>query len=408
LFEIYQPKEHSVKFFSFLISAMLICLSAHAEDLSSWKLSYKNGGGGIWLQSPDENMQIGFLGYAQATQKVLISEPYRDRNTDYPLAFGVRRARFDTFATVNKMHTLFIEMDGAPTSSTKAGSEAGFALIEAHTTHKLLGDALSVRFGKFVIPFSSENARSSRAFDVVERHMVVNSFFSLPALDTQYGAMAMGKALDKNAFSWVLSAANGNGKGSSNIPENNTSKEITAHAYFDIYNNPAEHEQFTLGAAYDNDLESAQTMTLNDLAGGTYNSVAVSGVRSSAEADIYLVKGPFSMRGEYIDAEWNGSAGQPSIDGGFLQFAYFVTGSESDGGFQPLLRYEYAHLSGSNIKNPSADKLQAVIAGYQWFITSNVRHQFNLISTSPSGGAPGVYDGAQTSYAALSEFQVKF
>jgi phosphate-selective porin len=378
-----------------------------ADEVPAWKTSFKEGGGGLSFTSPDENVKISLLGYAQVLQKAYLSDIYDTATTaDYPLAFSVRRARFDFFATIMKDHTLFVEYDGAPSTSVTAGKEAGFGLIEAHTTHKLMGDAFMLRMGKFVIPFSAENARSSRSIDTVERHMLVNSLFGLPTIDSQYGAMIYGKVLDKGALGWFLSAANGAGKASANYPEKNTSKEITARLNYDIYNDQTAHEQLTFGVAFDHDQEPTQTLTLSDLAGAAYNSVSVSNVRTGYEGDIYFMSGPFSARAEYIDMNWKDAATTPRLDGGMLQLAYFFTGNDQ-GGFQTLLRAETARLTGA-LSTADSDRLTAITLGSQWFINANVRHQLNVISTQPNGAAPGVYANNKSGWALLSEMQIKF
>ncbi|NJL24926.1 MAG: hypothetical protein HC902_06965, partial [Calothrix sp. SM1_5_4] len=334
--------------------------------------------------SADENVRINLLGYAQAVQKLYLSGDYKSR-TDYPLAFSVRRARFGFGATFFKDHTLFVEYDGAPTTSTVAGKENGFGLAAAHTTHRLLDERLQLRMGKFVVPFSAENFRSSRSYDTVERYMVVNAMFGLPALDTQYGVMLMGKVFEDRSLAWYLAAVNGNGKTGANAAENNSAKEYTLRVTYDFHNDRALREQFTIGAAYDIDDVSEATLTLSDLAGSPYNSVNISGYRKGYVVDFYLMRGALSLRSEFMNMKWSSAAGEPGLSGGFVQAGYFLNGDEN-AGFQALLRTELARIEG-NLNTPKADRLTAVLAGWQWFLNANVRHQMNLITTFPTAAA---------------------
>jgi phosphate-selective porin len=389
-----------------LIACCLLTASAAiAQESSPWKTDYKAGGGGIFWTSPDENIKIQLQGFAQAVQKFYISDFYRKQRPDYPVAFSVRRARLSFGATFFKDHTLYVEYDGAPTTNATPGSESGFGMVEAHTTHRLLEDYLVLRMGKFILPFSAENYRSSRSSDTVERFMVVSSLFSLPALDSQYGVMAMGKALNNNSLAWYLAAVNGNAKASANTAETNNDKEYTVRINYDLYNDTAAQRQLTVGAAYDNANELPQTLKLSDHVGGEYNRVAVRGARNGYDADILFVHGPLSVRAEYLHARWNNAPGTPSIYGGMLQTGYFLNGSDK-GGFQLLVRGESARLGGP-ITTSKANQLSAATVGWQWFLNANVRHQFNVIATSPCGGA-GVYADNKTGFAALSQMQIKF
>lgn len=384
--------------------------STKPTTLVGWTASYKEGGGGIWIASPDDNIKIGFQGYAQTVQKLYSGDNYNFPSvTDYPVGFSVRRARFDFSTVVMNRYTLFAEFDGAPTTNTTAGKESGAGLVEAHTTFKLVGDQLVARFGKYVIPFSGENFRSSRAYDTVERSMVDNAMFGLPALDTQYGAMLMGKFFETNTLAYYLSVTNGNAKASSNYAESNAGKDTTVRLNYDLINSKEDRQQLTLGVAFDNDQEDIQTLTLKDLAGAAYNATAVSGVRNGWSGDIYYVNGPFSLRTEYSDIHWKDAPNSPSLSGGFFQLAYFVSGSEAEGGFQPLIRAEYAKIAGG-LTTADSDHLTALMIGWQWFLHANVRHQLNLVQTTPGGAAAAgtPYNDNKAHYALLSEFQIKF
>jgi phosphate-selective porin len=365
-----------------------------------WKIGYKEPGGGFSFESPDSNFRLGFMGYIQANQKQYLSSAYHAQG-DYPLAFSVKRARMDFTATLFKDYDLYMEYDGAPaTSVANPANPSVFGLVEAKVTAKLLGDAVKLRLGKMSTPFSTEDWRSSRNLDTIERYMAMNSLLGLPSIDIQYGAMLMGTVLDEH-LTWYAGVFNGNAKASANQDENNLLKELQLKVTYKLI------PELTVGLGFDHDKEGAQTLVLKDLAGAAFNSMPVAGTRYGFSPDFYFEYGPLSLRGEWVWMKWSEAANIPTLNGGFLQAAYFVFGNDR-GGFQPLVRFESAQLGGGKPVTAGATHLNAGLVGGQWFVNSGVREQLNLVMTLPNGKSTGVYANDSAKFAVLNEVQFRF
>jgi phosphate-selective porin len=148
------------------------------REAKTWTTGLNPQGGGLFVKSPDGKTLFRLYGYAQPTFT------YSDRDngaTFEETDFRVRRARIDFSADYDDRYKLFVEVDGAPADGT--------SLVEAYAQAAYVRDRHYLRFGKFISPFSTENLRSSRALDTVERFQALNAMFSLPALDVQFGPM---------------------------------------------------------------------------------------------------------------------------------------------------------------------------------------------------------------------------
>src|ERR1700709_2284858 len=151
------------------------------REAQHWTAGINPQGGGVFVKSPDGQALFRLYGYAQPT--------FTYTARDNGLAFGetdfrVRRARLDFAADYEERYKLFVEVDAAPADGT--------ALVEAYVQAAYVKDRQYLRFGKFITPFSTENLRSSRALDTVERYLALNAAFTLPALDVQFGPMLWG------------------------------------------------------------------------------------------------------------------------------------------------------------------------------------------------------------------------
>ncbi|MBP9707819.1 MAG: hypothetical protein KBD78_09245, partial [Oligoflexales bacterium] len=228
--------------------------------------------------------------------------------------------------------------------------------------------------------------------------MALNALYSLPALDTQYGLMFYGSLME-GKFQYYLASFNGNAKASANTNENNGTKEFVAKVVY------APVKTFNFGLGFDTSSELDQTLAVNDLVGGNFATVAVSGRRQGFSPDVYFVSGDFSTRFELMQMRWDDK--DVTLQGGYWQGAYFISGNEQ-AGLQALLRLETVKLDVSDASN-NADQLNAATTGLQWFINANLRNQFNLIASQANeDGGMGVYAEKGTRYAVLNELQLKF
>ncbi|MEE9252056.1 MAG: porin [Thermodesulfobacteriota bacterium] len=322
------------------------------------------GGGGFFLRGEDYHFRL--LGYVQVVGSVF--DDSLDRG-DGMGDFSIRRARLDFLATLFEKWEIFIEIDGGP--GTANAGDSDFALVEARLNWQIVGKALQLRVGKYVMPFSEENSRSSRDFDTVERYLALNSMFLLPALDVQFGGMVHGALGKGDWIKYFLGVYNGNGRANSNFSDNNSDKEILAKLKFKIY------EGLTAGVAFDYSKEREQTLSLSDLGFDRYVSVTIEGKRIGIGGDIFWRRGPYSFRAEglvfYFDSPQGDDVG---LLGGFVQPAYFIFG-DSLGGLQLLFRTELAHLDADT--GTDGDTLWAFTAGINWFVNPNVRLQVDGI-----------------------------
>ena len=355
-------------------------------------------GGGFQLTSPDEYFRLRLLAYIQA------QGTFTDGANDNSFEdgdFRVRRARVDFLADIGDDYQFLLELDGAGAS--------GAALVEARLNARLLDDALQLRLGKFTTPFSSENFRSSRSIDTVERYIALNSAFSLPALDVQNGAMLWGNVPVGReradgftpSLTYYAGLFNGNSSAGSggNVRDSNGDKEFQAKL---AYQPTAD---WTLGVGFDHNTAEAQTLNVASLSGTSFITVPVTGTRNGVSADFLYERDRFSLRGEGLYFDFQDS--DLSLYGGFLQAAYFLSGDEG-GGFQPVLRVETAQLDGNALMGIDGNSISAVTAGFNWFLNGNVRWQLNYVGEyfDGAGNASVGSDGFRSSV--LSQFQIKF
>lgn len=361
---------------------------AEAEKKPHWTFGLKPNGGGFAITSPDERLQFRLLGYAQAVATLT--------NSDFTNSFGngdlrIRRARVGWLTTFDKKYELFIEYDGVPQTGN---------LVEARLNWQLKGDDVQLRVGKFVVPFSEEGWRSSRNYDTVERFLVINSIYGLPALDTQFGAMLHGQLLPDNRLQYFVGAWNGNAAAAENNRDNNGEKEFQAKVAYKFT------KELRAGVGLDLDTEEKQTLRLNSLTGTRFASVDVEGARHGLDADFLYEKGRVSFRGETMMFDFGDS--DASLGGGFLQAAYFTRGNY-DGGFQPLLRLETARLKNDRVTGAArSSRIDAVTAGFNWYLNNNVRVQCNAIGEHFNRDAGQSVHGSGWKPSLLTELQMRF
>jgi len=358
------------------------------KNQKQWKFELKPNGGGFSMTSPDEKLQFRLLGYAQAVGTLT--------NKDFVNAFEngdlrIRRARVGWLATFDKKYELFIEYDGVPQTGN---------LVEARLNWQMRGDDVQLRVGKYVVPFSEEGWRSSRNYDTIERFIVINTMYGLPALDTQYGVMLHGQVLKDNKLTWYAGVWNGNASASENARDNNGDKEIQGKVIYKFT------PEFRAGIGLDHTTEETQTLRLNSLTGTRFASLEVRGERRGADADFFYEKGALSSRGEWMQSEFTNR--DATLGGGFVQLAYFMRGNYN-GGFQPLLRVETARLHDNRATGAAAtSRINAVTAGFNWYLSNNIRFQLNAIAEDFNRAEGQNVRGDGFKPSLLTELQFRF
>jgi hypothetical protein len=364
-----------------------------------------SGGGGVYIAGEDYSLQL--FGYAQAVGSLFDGRMKRREDGG---DFSVRAARLDFYFDYLRKYQLLIEVDAA--AGNAAPGQSDFGLVVASLNTKLLGDALQLELGKIVNPFSTENYRSSRDIDTIERYQALNSLFLLPGLDAQYGAIVHGKLGGDARFGYYLGAFNGNGDAFNNLSDSNGGKELSGKLTYSS-------QGFSAGLGVDYSRERAQTLSLTDLGFNNYLSVPIEGRRLGMGADVFLERGAWSLRSEGLAFRFELDRDPPpgsglaaargseaSLVGGFVQPAVYLWGDRSQG-LQLLLRAELSRLGVRGQR--AGETLYGLTLGANWYLNSNVRLQLNGIAHYFDGPSSlrGL-EGREWVPMLLSEVQIKF
>ena len=381
------------------LSFVLFVLPAAAQEPApAWTAGINPQGGGLFVKSPDGQALFRLYGYAQP-QLTLTDKD--NGNAFEESDFRVRRARVDFSVDYQERYRLFVEYDGAPADGT--------ALVEAWAQAAYVKDRHFLRVGKFITPFSSENLRSSRALDTVERYLALNAMFSLPALDVQFGPMLWGSLDSGKKVGYFLGVWNGNASAGAgvvsgqrgNARDNNGDKEVQARV------NVKWTDALTTGAAFDLDKEEAQTLTLASYSGGRFIVLPVAGDRRGWDLDAHWKRGRLSLDSEWLAADFQDSDAR--LSGGYVQAAFWARGSEAQGGVQPVLRAELAEVTGGALRAIDGNRVEAVTAGANVWFNGWTRWQINLIGEHFDGRGNGSFKaGSGWRPTVLSQLQVKF
>jgi len=212
--------------------------------------------------------------------------------------------------------------------------------------------------------------------------------------------MLHGQVARDNRLTYYVGIWNGNASASENARDNNDDKELQAKVIWKF--SPA----LRAGVGVLHTKEETQTLRLNSLTGTRFAAINVNGEREGIDADFFYEKGKLSVRGEGMHVQF--SEREAALKGGFLQLGYFLSGNY-DGGFQPLVRIEHASIEDDRAPSASGtSSIDALTAGFQWFVTNNVRLQVNgiLEDFNRNAGLAVVGDGVKPSL--LTELQFRF
>jgi hypothetical protein len=372
---------------------MLLSQPIQAAKLADWKAEY-NPGAGLSLASPDGDFRFRQLGYLQVRGDLRHPDFQRSSQGE----FSVRRARLDWIIDINEKYQLLLETDGADFNGP---NKSDFDLVVAKISGPTLWGGRWTA-GKFITPFSTENNRSSRSLDMIERYTALNSLFLLPALDVQFGGMIE----QPLAEDWTLYGGvfNGNGRAADNLSDDNDDKE------FQLKVRNEWSDQFQWSVSYDRSNEEDQELFLRGYTFTSFSSVPVDGTRRIYGASFDYTSSPYSFRGEGLYADFADASAE--LTGGYLQPGYFLEGDRDDG-LQALLRLDYATVDGPGLNSSEGDAIGTVTGGLNWYVNPNVRLKGNLVAeyydnpgndVDPTSGVQG--DGWKPYF--LTELQFKF
>jgi hypothetical protein len=367
-------------------------------EAARWSVGLNPNGGGAFLKSPDAKTLFRLYGYAQPQ---FTWTDAAHKQTFGTTDFRVRRARLDFSADYDDRFKLWIEIDGAPADGT--------ALVEAYAQGAFVRERLVLRFGKYISPFSSENLRSSRALETVERYLALNAMFGLPALDVQFGPMLFGAIDSGKKVSYQVAVFNGNSSAGAAVAsgQRGNARDNNSHKDFQARLNYKATSELTLGGAYDNDVEEAQTLTLSSYSGARFVTAAVKGKRIGWDADAHFKKGKLAVDAEWLHADFGDSS--VTLHGGYVHASYWVSGNEAKGA-QAVLRGEYQQADGNAVAAADGTTMTAVTVGTNLWWLGVARLQIDVILEHVNGnGNAGVYtSGSGWHPTLLSQLQVKF
>jgi phosphate-selective porin len=372
-----------------------------AED---WDVGLNPKGGGAFIRSPDAKTYFRLYGYAQPLF-TLTDQGNRlaFKSTD----FRIRRARLDFMVDYDDIWKLFIEIDAQ-------ASGGGTSLIEGFGQAAYVKGQHYIRFGKYITPFSTENLRSSRALDTIERYIALNSLFGLPGLDVQFGAMLFGNLDPDKRLTYYVGAFNGNASAATNTVngqggnarDNNSTKDLQARVDYQLT------KELRIGAAVDFDKELDQILQISSLTGARLVAVPVRGKRRGVNVDAHWKRDRASFDAEFLGFDFpdnpNNAGQEVELTGGYAQYGYWLSGSEAKG-VQALVRGEFAELEGDAVDAIDGDRIVALTLGANIWFNGATRLQINAIGEYVNGNGNGAFSGgSRLRPTLLTELQVKF
>lgn len=258
--------------------------------------------------------------------------------------------------------------------------------------------------GHFKEPFGLDELTSSKYITFIERSLPM-AF--APSRNT--GAMLSSTAFDKR-MTWaagIFRETDGFGKGTSEGGYNLTGR-VTALPWYEEKGAKLLH----LGVAYS--LRNPQDTVLYEqkpeahLAPYFVDTTALAADKVNLLGlESALVYGPFSVQGEYMFADVNGSNGSsdPTFDGFYAQASYFLTGEHrkyktsagsfsrvkprkhfrygaGPGAWEVATRYSQIDLNDSGV---DGGKLKDVTVGLNWYLNPNMRIMWNYVHSRLEG-----------------------
>jgi hypothetical protein len=405
----------------------LFATGAFAEG--NWSAGIRDGGGGFYLTAPDQSFHLNFVGYGQFVGSALSSEYSPSDRPDNPVGFQLRRARIATLATVARSYefmfeigtptyrvlptTAFPQIAGAPGDTAYAGltgfpigqsvyglGPSDVGLVEARITAPIFEDALQIRAGKFIGPFSRENSRSSRSLDTIERSSFLNSVNTIPQLDTQVGVMLFGRALN-GVINYYFAVFNGNADSLKSPIGGSGFKEFQLKAVFQP------HPSITFGFGYDTYNMGSTVISLVDHAFVPVVSGGLFGVRHGLEFDLDWQYEWFSLRTETDFFTFQDMSGNPigmrSLTGSYLQLGFQAWGDPSHG-VQLIGRGEWARAIVDRVHD-----LYSAVIGVNVAVNANVSNMLNYILEVPSTTAgTASYAKASLHHILYDQLMLKF
>jgi len=257
-------------------------------------------------------------------------------------AFSIHRARLVFSSELLKNFRFKVQLDLVKSP----------ALVDAQL-ELVLHEAASVRVGQFKVPFSLEMTTSSGDLDTINRSQPVNRLS--PSLDIGGGGRDIGAVVfgRSGILEYTLGLFNGAG---ANKADTNDKKDLAGRIVVRPFS------FLSLGASFYD---------------GSYSAAAGSApaVRDKIGADAALVRGPFSLKTDFIQAE----------DAGTMRRGWYVQGGYL---FLPKVLQGIAKLDSYDPDvSASGDRQNTWTLGLNWFFSGRTKLQINFELLKDEAGA---------------------
>lgn len=287
-----------------------------------------------------------------------------------------------------------------------------------------------VRGGQYKVPFSFEELTSSRFIDFVERSVVNNL---VPARDV--GAMVHGSLLG-GSVDYAAGIFNGTGQ---NTSDKNDAKDYAGRLLvrpFKLLDIPALQKLHIAGHMTYGDQDKGESLRgRTDARFEFFPRVTTHGDRVRYGFEVVHAYGPFGLYGEYVktreERDGLGAGGSNLADvegrGWYVAGTWLVTGEEKvhgkapkvknnfdprTGGFGALeLTARFAQLdfiSDDPLASPGENGVDAMILGFNWYLSPNVRLMFNYVNNWYDNNKMTAVKGDEKSWEILSRLAVWF
>lgn len=399
---------------------------------------------GLHWSTKDGNFSMSLNGRIQpASEYNFVNDPNPafGANTSNELNSGmnIRRARLGVEGTFMRIWDYKFEYDFSRGNGT-VGSGITDAFVRLNHTN-----ALSYKIGLFKEPFSLEEAASNRYLTFIERHMSVNTFVDNPntyktGIGVNYAVQRWqtGIAFQTEPLgSWSSAASSVNANGNQN--RNNGSGDSGWEGIGRISGRPWMEDETKfmhvgISAAHTDvntkyradgtmvgegqigggggmsfftfpgtNVDRTNILNTGNLSNGALNNPNRRQIASYDRygAEAWFVYGPFSVQGEYLRTNINGTGYDGEHLTGYYGFAsYFLTGESKAyhvrngaanrikpnrpfqlsgsgwGAWEIAAGYDYINMNSGVIKGGQADMVRF---GLNWYPHSNVKFQSNII-----------------------------
>lgn len=386
------------------VSAMLAILAAISCPLARAQAPEAQPGafdlGKIWqdgirLEWLDEQSSFRLGGFIQGDGG-WINAPSLQDHVSGPLqnTAQVRRARL--YVTGQWLKFLDYKLEGDLATGD-------MVLKDAYLRANGLPVLGSVTAGHFKEPMSLQQLTSATNLTFLER--ALPDVFA-PARN--FGVMASNAVLNKRA-TWAVGGFQNTEKEWAGTPDQGNAWSVTGRATWLPYYADAGGELVHLGASYsfrrpEDSIRFRQRPEIHfepfftDTGSLDADHVQLLG------AEAAWVKGPFSMQGEYLSSAVDASTpGDLWFDGGYIQAGYFLTGETRPydkrrgvfervkpiknflcnggwGAWEVAGRYSFLDLGSAGLPS-SAQNLQDLTAGLNWYLNPNVTVMFNYVTS---------------------------